>query len=68
MGSFYARKLKFGMPLTKTLTFNSALELPMGHALGWGLGSECLTDQIEHWKIIVEIMHPDVVAIWAKTK
>ena len=31
LGNFYARKLKF---YTQTYTFNSLLELPLGHALG----------------------------------
>ena len=33
LGTFYARKLKFGMLHTQTWTFNSGLELPLGHVL-----------------------------------
>ena len=47
-GTFYARKSKYGMLLIQTLSFNSALEMPQGCALGWGLWSKCITDQIEH--------------------
>ena len=36
--SFYARKFIFGMLLTQNLIFNSVLELPLCHALGWGWG------------------------------
>ena len=34
LGNFYARKLKLGMHLTQTKTFNSILELLLGPALG----------------------------------
>ena len=36
LGTFYARKLKFGLQLTQTVTFNSVVELLLGHAIGWG--------------------------------
>ena len=32
------RKLKFGILITQAYTVNSVLELPLGHALGWGWG------------------------------
>ena len=38
LGTFYARKLNFGMLLTQTFSF--VLELYLGHALGCGKGSE----------------------------
>ena len=33
---FYTRKLKFGVLLTQTYTFNSVLELPLDHTPGLG--------------------------------
>ena len=36
LGTFYARKLKFGLLLTQPKTYNYMLELFLGHALGWG--------------------------------
>ena len=36
LGIFYARKLKFGMLLTQTYTFNTVLVLPLDHTPGLG--------------------------------
>ena len=39
LGTFYARKLKFALLVTQAKTFNSVLQLPLRHGLGWGKGS-----------------------------
>ena len=44
--TFYATKLKFGMLFTKTKRFHG--RVVFGLAAGWGQGSECITDHIEH--------------------
>ena len=46
LGTFDARKLKYGMLLTQTLTFNYVLEWFLCHSLGWVIGSNCITGQI----------------------
>ena len=38
--TFYATKLKFGMIFTQTKTLDFMVELPLGHAPGWGQGQD----------------------------
>ena len=53
LGTFYARKFKFGMLLTQTETFNCMLELFLGHALGEARDQKVY--QIEHFENSVEM-------------
>ena len=45
LGSLYARQLNFSNLFTQTKTFSS---IAPGSCPGVGLGSKCITDQIEH--------------------
>ena len=46
--TFYATKLKFGMIFTQTKTLDFIIVLPLRLAAGWGQGSKCITNHIEH--------------------
>ena len=55
LGTFYARKLKFGMLFTQTLTFKKMLELPLDDVWRVGLGVRMYNNKLSIWKIVVEI-------------
>ena len=53
LGTFYARKLKFDMLLTQTLTLHSMLELHPSLAVGWSYRLNLITFYIWYATLVI---------------